>query len=564
MGRTPRGIPGSLVIIAASLAIALSVAAVGTAGAMSRAATQTGSSTAFQQSTGPRAVFSDTGDVSVATPVRLDAGASQGDTLTYSWVFGDGTATATGASVQHAFAYVDDYRVVVTVMDRQGNVDTASQTIRVVPTVQTLTGEPQLGQIVPASSFTAFLSLNASGPAQVSLTVGGQYLSSDKWDFEGSTAPALYQIPDIRVANEDNGDIADKLLNHPGASIPLTNNVNITLTYPVSSRGTESATYTMSLGRPQSSPPPVSNTPQAAPIATVTPQPQPSTTAVPPPQPATWSITYPNYLPIIGRPVNEDDVNDYYLKGDSQFHAVDAPTLRRWAIKMARNGGVFPDDPQRAADNIYRYVNGLLGIGDPGDLEIDLTILGRVENGVLVPGARKGEYICIAHAYFLSSLIRTLGLPDRELTIGFGRGVNQDATGAWKLNFYQESANEVWYTGAWHHYDTWIGTRDRADYLDTNLTEITWYAFSEQHTPFIDINGGPVGLAGHDFALGKFVGSPGSPEQWQYLEQQTRPNVRLADPGPEAYATVERAEPAPRSFETVVAGIASANAPAGQ
>jgi len=285
---------------------------------------------------------------------------------------------------------------------------------------------------------------------------------------------------------------------------------------------------------------------------------------VPPPQPATWSITYPNYLPIVGRPVNEDDVNDYYLKGDPQFHAVDSPTLRRWAISIARNGGEFPNDPQRAADNIYRYVNGLLGISDPGDLEADLTILGRVENGVLVPGARKGEYICIAHAYFLSSLIRTLGLPDRELTVGFGRGVDRDATGAWKLNFYQESANEVWYAGSWHHYDTWIGTRDRTDYLDTNLTEIAWYAFSEQHTRFIDINGGSVGLAGHDFALGKFVGSPGSPEQWRFLEQQTRPDVRLADPGPEAYATVERAEPAPRSFETVVAGITSANAPAGQ
>jgi len=263
-------------------------------------------------------------------------------------------------------------------------------------------------------------------------------------------------------------------------------------------------------------------------------------------------VTYPTYLPIVGRPANEDDVDDYYLKGDKDFHAVDDPTLRRWAIKIARNGGVFPNDPQRAADNIYRYVNGLLGIGDPGELQTDLVLLNRIVNGSLVPGARHGEYICIAHAYFVSSLTRELGLPTRELTIGLARPNYQDNSGAWHVTYYQEGANQVWYAGAWHHYDTWLGTRDRSSYTDTYMQYVTWYAFSAQRSGFTDVNGNPVGLSGHDFSIGKYAGSPGAPAQWRFLDEGTRNGLTIADPGPDAY---QSADPAPHPLITVEAGI---------
>lgn len=548
---------------------------------------------ARQQAGGPvSAAIADPGDVALGTDALLDGSGSSGTALTYSWDFGDGSPAAAGATVRHRYATVDDYTVSLTVRDGQGNSNTASRTLRVVPAVSSLTGLPELGQIVPASSFPADLLLDSIGPARLRAQVGGAWLSSDRWDYVGVSGNTILEVPDIRVANEDDPGIIDQLLSLPGASIPLTDAVTVTLSYTVSSGTSESVDYTVSLERPQNQlPPRASGSPTPTPTPSPTPQAEarmpyqraaaspavtatpaitatPATTATPtaaatpaaqagpsvPSQPLVWAITYPNYYPIVGDPVNRDDVDNYYLTGDKAFHAVDSLSVRRWAIKAARAGGVFPNDPQRAADNIYRFVYGLLGIGDPGELQTDLTILGRIGSGVLSPGSRSGEYICIAHAYFLSSLTRTLGLPTREETIGFGRAASQDDSGAWSVTYYQEGANEVWYAGDWHHYDTWIGTRNRDDYLSSNLTEVAWYAYSAQSTPFTDVNGNPVGLAGHDFSLGKYAGSPGSPEQWRFLERHTRAGVRIADPGPEAYASTSLAPPAPRD-ELVQAGI---------
>ncbi|HZU77013.1 MAG TPA: PKD domain-containing protein [Dehalococcoidia bacterium] len=558
-----------------------------------------------RQAAGTAAVIADPGDTTLGSPTTFDGSGSSGGGLTYAWDFGDGT-TASGIRVQHGYARVDDYTVTLTVQDGTGATNSVTRTVRVVPAVQSLTGMPALVQIVPASAFTADLAIDAAGPPQVSVQIGGNYLSSQRWDYVGGNTPTLLEIPQVTVANEDNAEIAARIIDVPGGSISLQNNVDVTVSYPVSNGGRESVDYTMSLLKPpdagtaassvtsQGGPPSgagaaasptpsagstrylqASASPAPSPIASLSPAASPAPQAVttatpapavaatptppaasPPAQPAAWSITYPSYLPIVGLPVPDDDVNNYYLTGDRQFHHVDDPLVRRFAIKIARAGGIFPDDPKRAADNIYNYVHGLLGIGDPGELQDDLVILQRVENGILVPGARDGEYICIAHAYFLSSLTRTLGLPDREETIAFGRGVAQDSTGAWIMNYYQEGANEVWYGGAWHHYDTWIGTTDRADYLDTNLTEVAWYAFSEQDTPFTDVNGNPVGLAGHDFSLGKYTGTPGSPDQWRFLEQQTRPGIRISPPGPDAYDSGSGAPFVPA--ETVSPGIVNA------
>ncbi|MHB8573862.1 MAG: PKD domain-containing protein [Dehalococcoidia bacterium] len=553
---------------------------------------------ALQNAPAAAPTFADTGDILVGAATTFAADPAPGPT-TYSWDFGDGTAATSGAVVQHTFQLVDDYTVRLTAADAQGMATTASKSVRVIPALGLFIGEPVLGQIVPASEFSAKLSLDASGPASVSIKIGGTYLYSDRFDYVGGVGAALFEVPVVSVVNEDDPDMDANLIQKPGATIPLLGNVKVTVSYPVSGGSTESVSYLTSLGKPAAvappapasatpspSPSPVSTsgaagsaqsptptpvaaaarylaaTPTLAPSSTsvrastpaATPSPIASATPVAPPSPPVWQITYPSYLSVVGYPVNADDVNQYYIKGDPEFHAVDDPLLRRYAIKIARNGGIFPNDPQRAADNIYRYVYGLLGIGDPGELQTDVVLLSRVVSGALVSGARSGVYICIAHAYFVSSLTRTLGLPTREETIGFGRGVSQDASGAWKLNFYQEGANEVWYAGAWHHYDTWIGTRNRDDYLDTSLTEIAWYAFSEQKTPFMDVNGGPVGLAGHDFALGKYVGSPGSPDQWRFLEQHTRPGIRIADPGPEAYASADRAAAAAPG-DLVSAGI---------
>jgi len=275
----------------------------------------------------------------------------------------------------------------------------------------------------------------------------------------------------------------------------------------------------------------------------------PIATPTPAPQPVVWSITYPTYLPIVGRPANEDDVDNYYLTGDSDFHHADDPLVRRFAIKIARAGGTFPNDPKQAVDNIYRYVYGLLGIGDPGKFENDVQILRQVVSGELVPGSRSVEFICIAHAYFFSSLTRELGLPTREETIGLARPDYQDSDGLWHVKYYQEGANEVWYGGAWHHYDTWIGTRDRDSYLDIYLAEAAWYAYSPQRTPFLDAAGQPTGLAGHDFGIAMDDGTPGDPSQWRFIEQHVRPGIKLAQPVPASYMSID----APRASHGPIA-----------
>jgi hypothetical protein len=53
-----------------------------------------------------------------------------GDALTYSWIFSDGT-TATGASVKHTFSMIGTFPVYVTANDGKGGVTTATQPVTV-------------------------------------------------------------------------------------------------------------------------------------------------------------------------------------------------------------------------------------------------------------------------------------------------------------------------------------------------------------------------------------------------------------------------------------------------
>lgn len=65
----------------------------------------------------------------VPLSVRLDASGStdpDGDALTFSWSFGDGTANASGAIVTHSYAAAGRYTAVVTVTDSKGARGTAS------------------------------------------------------------------------------------------------------------------------------------------------------------------------------------------------------------------------------------------------------------------------------------------------------------------------------------------------------------------------------------------------------------------------------------------------------
>ncbi len=101
-----------------------------------------------------------------------------GDTITYTWDFGDGN-TATGASATHTWANSGDYLVTLTASDEDGGNSTVSTTItvgNVAPTIDSIT--------IPA---TGVEEGNVSF-ASLSSDVGTDLLVSS-WDFgDGSTA----------------------------------------------------------------------------------------------------------------------------------------------------------------------------------------------------------------------------------------------------------------------------------------------------------------------------------------------------------------------------------------
>jgi hypothetical protein len=122
----------------------------------------------------------------VGTPVTFEANGSDpdhGDTLTYQWTFDDG-ATATGASVQHAFATPGVHTATVTVTDPTSQTASAGTSATVVPV------PPQQGP--PSNLFTfgklkvdtkhgwVILILDLSGAGKVSVLGNAQAVASKK------------------------------------------------------------------------------------------------------------------------------------------------------------------------------------------------------------------------------------------------------------------------------------------------------------------------------------------------------------------------------------------------
>ncbi|HAA19845.1 MAG TPA: hypothetical protein DCP28_14180, partial [Cytophagales bacterium] len=113
--------------------------------------------------------------------VSFDASASSdpnGDALTYSWDFGDGTS-GTGATVSHTFA-IGSYTVTLTVDDGNGNTDTETVTISA--------SDPN---VAPVASFTATPSTGIA-PVLVSFDASGSTDANNDaltytWDFGDGT-----------------------------------------------------------------------------------------------------------------------------------------------------------------------------------------------------------------------------------------------------------------------------------------------------------------------------------------------------------------------------------------
>jgi len=204
-------------------------------------------------------------------------------------------------------------------------------------------------------------------------------------------------------------------------------------------------------------------------------------------------------------------------------------------LQAARAGGTFPSDPAQVMENLYSYVGGLFGSDDPALLEPDTVIAKKIASGELVPAQRTEKYICISQTYFLSSLSRMLGLPSRELTIALGNpNVRDSSSGAWTVKYYQEGATQIWFGGAWHLYDTWLRVRTMPDYLSDRLASpkiayVAWYAYSPQSFELRAKNNDPLGLYGHNFAVGEEEGTPASPEEWYLLDLQQRTGLTISN-----------------------------------
>lgn len=431
--------------------------------------------------------------------LTFDAGTSQGNNLSYAWNFGDGSPSASGRQVTHSYNRVDDYTVTLSLVDGAGQTATGNQTVRIAPFVDSLVGQPPLGQVVPAGVTPATLNIQAPGPGDISASLSGDLLTSKPVPF--STLDDLeYVVLSGVVADETDPTIDQQIIQQPGGSVPLQNNVELDLHYQTSAGKDVDVTDTVSLQKDRD------------------------------PSKGVWSITYPNFSLITGTTdPSEPDTSGYYLKGDAGFHHPDDPLVRKYAIEAARAGGNFPSDPSQVMDNIYAYVGGLFASDDPAQIDPDNVIAQKIASGELVPGQRLEKYICISQTYFLSSLSRTLGLPSRELTIGLGAPVSQNSAGAWTLQYYQEGATQVWFASSWHLYDTWLHIRNLDDYLNQKYAYIAWYSSSPHTFELRAKNGDGLGIYGHDFSIGEENGATGSPDEWNWLQQKQRTGLVIAN-----------------------------------
>jgi PKD repeat protein len=435
----------------------------------------------------------------VQETVTFDASASKGNGLTYGWYFGDGTPGVSGQKAIHTYSQVDDYQVTLAIVDASGANTSNTQSLRIMPAIQAAVSNPPNKQVAIGAVVPVTLYLKAPGPSVITAKLNGDLINSPAIQFATGDDLAYAQLSG-QVANEANPTIDQSIIRTPGGTVPLKGAVGVELTYNTSSGSNVDLVYQLDLQKDLN------------------------------PAQGTWSITYPDFSIITGKTdPSQPDENGYYLKGDANFHHPNDPDVRRYAMIAARAGGPLPDDPAQVMENVYSYVTGLLGSDDPANLDSDTTVVQKIDDGILVPGARAEKYICIGQTYFLSSLSRTLGLPSRELTIALANPVSQNASGAWTVDYVQEGATEVWYNSSWHLYDTWLKVRQLDDYLLQKYGYQAWYANSPQTTQLIAKNGDPLGLYGHDFAIGEFEGFPANYNEWNYRASRQRNGVTIVD-----------------------------------
>jgi hypothetical protein len=235
-------------------------------------------------------------------------------------------------------------------------------------------------------------------------------------------------------------------------------------------------------------------------------------------------VEYPDLKRTTGLPQGGGGDDNFYLRGDLDFHHPEDFYVRKLAVEMGRRGSIFPDAPELVADNVFLYINSLLGDAEPGDFNNDYNVARLIEEGTIKRGQSNGGYICIAQTYLMTAMTRTLGLPSRELNIAVGRANWLGNDGLWRVTWWQEGAIHVWYDDAWHHYDLWLGFKGMNGYFQANLAYQAWAAFDRRTDPFVTISGVNTGMRGHNFGVW-----PGDPPRWEFIREATKPGVAVVD-----------------------------------
>lgn len=407
----------------------------------------------------------------------------------YVWSFGDGGTPVTGVSVKHTFATVDD--VTVTLAGRSPSGEQkglASRDLRVGPEMRGVFASDIDGQITPADQFQLAVAVRAPGLSKITARISGTLTESRTGRYDIAMPDNFLVFDNVSVADERDPIIREEILRKPGGSVPLDSaNVTLALDYTLPSGKDVTLNYTPSvrdLFAPEK----------------------------------TFSVVYPKVWEFAGKPDDPVEVDGYFLKGDTDFSHTDDWYVRRMAIEWGRRGGAWPDDPAKVSANVFAQVDAVLGDGDPGDFNSDYNLARLFDDGTLSRTRRNGDYICIAQAYLLSAIGRTLGVPAREINNAIGEPRYQRADGVWEVRWFQNAGSEWWYNGAWHYLDTWIGVTDRSAYLTKNLIYQAWATYNQQATPFLTVNGQPTGLRGHNFNAW-----PGDPPQFTFIEEGVRP-----------------------------------------
>ncbi|MBS3765875.1 hypothetical protein KGY71_05075 [Candidatus Bipolaricaulota bacterium] len=256
-------------------------------------------------------------------------------------------------------------------------------------------------------------------------------------------------------------------------------------------------------------------------------------------------VVYPHFTKefasfIEGPPAAEEN---YYLTGDQDFAGLDEPSVRRLALRAAFfSNGRIPDRPRQVAENVYRFVLEFLRpkSGIAGRIYTSAEIAGWWEEGRIgignpYPKPESPEspyltgpagYICVEHAYLFTSLVRSLGIPAREINVGFVTHILKDR-GDYRLGYFgQEAAAQVYYSGGWHLYDPFLGFRNFEGYGKNMGSYTAWFAYDPRGKERGGTDHGSESKHRHDFRFNREgIGIPAADESWKFIGAETEPGV---------------------------------------